>query len=160
MASVKLMVMSKQNLFFGRKGERGATLVEFAIGGAVFLTVLFAVLEFGRLLWTHNELTNATRRGARYAALHSYSDATKVRNVVVCGTETECTSPVVHGLTVEKVKVVYSENYYMNEGAITVSIEPTYQFRFVTTFFGISITMPKYQTTLTAESAGVHPPDI
>src|SRR2546423_15650585 len=47
--------------------ERGSTLVEFAIGATVFLTVMFGVIEFGRALWTHNALADAARRAARYA---------------------------------------------------------------------------------------------
>ena len=37
-----------------KKRERGASLVEFAIAATVFLTVVFAVVEFGRALWVHN----------------------------------------------------------------------------------------------------------
>ena len=51
------------------KNQRGAALVEFALVATVFLTVLFGIIEFGRLLWTHNALTDATRRGVRYATL-------------------------------------------------------------------------------------------
>ncbi len=56
-----------------RSGERGAALVEFAIAALVFLTAVFAVIEFGRLLWVHNALTDAARRGARYAVNHRKS---------------------------------------------------------------------------------------
>ena len=55
---------SRQNT---KSGQRGATLVEFAIGATVFLTAMFAVIEFGRALWTHNALADAARRAARYA---------------------------------------------------------------------------------------------
>ncbi|HXQ70460.1 MAG TPA: TadE family protein, partial [Pyrinomonadaceae bacterium] len=54
---------------FNRKNEEGRTLVEFAIVGTVFLTVMFGVIEFGRLYWTHNALRDAARRGVRYAAI-------------------------------------------------------------------------------------------
>ena len=43
------------------KSERGAALVEFAIVATIFFSVLFGVLEFGRLFWTHNCFA---RRGA------------------------------------------------------------------------------------------------
>ena len=52
------------------KREQGSSLLEFAIAATVFLTVLFAVVEFGRALWVHNALSDAARRGARYAVLH------------------------------------------------------------------------------------------
>ena len=47
-----------------KNNERGSTLVEFAIGVTVFVTVMFAVLEFGRALWVHNALSDAARRCA------------------------------------------------------------------------------------------------
>jgi len=42
-----------------KDNERGSTLVEFAIGVTVFATAMFAILEFGRVLWAHNALTDA-----------------------------------------------------------------------------------------------------
>ena len=71
-----------------RKNERGSTLVEFSIGVTVFLTAMFGVMEFGRALWVHNALTDAARRGARYATMHSPSDINGVKNVVVYGDPT------------------------------------------------------------------------
>ncbi len=53
-----------------RKGERGSTAVEMAMAAGVFFMMIFGIIEFGRLLYTHNALTDAARRGARYAALH------------------------------------------------------------------------------------------
>ena len=55
-------------------GQRGATLVEFAIGATVFITAMFAVIEFGRALWTHNALADAARRAARYAVNQPAND--------------------------------------------------------------------------------------
>ena len=54
--------------------ERGAALVEFAIGATVFLTATFGIIEFGCLLWTHKALADAARRGARYAVTHPATD--------------------------------------------------------------------------------------
>ena len=62
-----------------KNSERGSTLVEFAIGATVFLTVMFAVIEFGRALWVHNALSDAARRGARYAVVHPAADAAQSR---------------------------------------------------------------------------------
>ena len=77
-----------------KKNERGSTLVEFAIGVTVFVTAMFAVLEFGRALWVHNALSDAARRGARYAVLHSSGSAEEVKNVVVYGDPAGGTTPV------------------------------------------------------------------
>jgi len=141
-----------------RENERGATLVEFAIGVTVFATVMFAVLEFGRALWVHNALTDAARRGARYAALHTSADAANVRNVVVFGNEAGTGQPLVNNLSTTNVDVNYS-GFGLNAGTVSVSITD-YQFQFVIPIVSTTITMPSYKTTLTAESAGLIPADV
>jgi len=140
-----------------RKGERGATLVEFAIAATVFLTAMFAILEFGRALWVHNALTDAVRRGARYAVIHRSSDIDSVKNVVVYGDPAGGTQPVVENLTTANVTVTYT-NFSLNSGTASVSITD-YQFQFVLPFMGTTISMPNYNTTLTAESVGLIPPN-
>src|SRR4030095_6949962 len=101
--------------FRTNKNERGAALMEFAIVATVFLTVLFGILEFGRLFWTHNALRDATRRGARYAAVRKNDTAgiTAVKNVVVYGdpdADPATATPIVTGLTPANVNVSYA-NY-------------------------------------------------
>ena len=94
-----------------KSNERGSTLVEFAIGATVFLTAMFAVLEFGRALWTHNALADAARRGARYATMHASADIGTVQNVVVYGNEAGSGSPMLPNLTTANVSVNYSGTY-------------------------------------------------
>jgi Flp pilus assembly protein TadG len=141
-----------------RNNERGATLVEFAIGVTVFVMAMFAVMEFGRALWVHNALTDAARRGARYAALHTAADSAKVQNVVVYGNEDGTGQPLVNDLTTGQIDVDYN-NFGLNDGTVTVSITD-YEFQFVIPIVGTKIAMPNYSTTLTAESAGLIPSDI
>lgn len=141
-----------------RKNERGSTLVEFAIGVTVFVTAMFAVMEFGRALWVHNALTDAARRGARYATLHAQTDSASVKNVVVYGNPQGTGEPMLVNLNTEIVNVDYN-NFSLNDGTVSVSIDE-YQFQFVIPIFGTSITMPSYKTTLTAESAGLLPANV
>jgi hypothetical protein len=141
-----------------RNNQRGSTLLEFAIGATVFMTAVFGVLEFGRLLWTHNALADAARRGARYAVTHGTASEENVKNVVVYGTEEAGTQPRIPGLDTGKVEVVYEGGtsglpYGVGQGTATVSIEG-FAFQFVVPHFGASLQMPAYKTTLTAESAG------
>jgi Flp pilus assembly protein TadG len=140
----------KRKLFFSN--ERGSTLVEFAIGVTVFLTAMFGVIEFGRALWVHNALTDAARRGARYAVLHSAGDADKVKNYVVYGDENGGSKPLIPNLTPANVNVNYSQ-FGLNKGTATVSIT-NYKFQFVLPLLGKTITMPAYATTLTGENVG------
>lgn len=150
--------------------ERGAALVEFAIGAAIFMTVTFGVLQFGVLLWTHNALTDAVRRGARYAinqcdpadgsCTNSSTSVDRTKNVVVFGTPNPAAGaqPVVKGLTTSNVQVSYS-GFGVNAGRVTVSVV-NYNFSFVVAMFGTTLPMPSYQTTLTGENAGYVPPNL
>jgi len=135
-----------------RDTERGATLVEFAIGATVFLAALFAVLEFGRALWLHNALTDAARRGTRYAVVHSEANSAQVKNVVVYGNSAGTGTPLINNLSTANVAVNY-DTLGVGEGTVSVSIT-NYQFQFVVPLIGTTINMPAYKTTLTGESAG------
>lgn len=50
-----------------RRGERGATLVEFAILAPLLFILVFAIIEFGRLGFAYAELWTSAREGARYS---------------------------------------------------------------------------------------------
>jgi Flp pilus assembly protein TadG len=141
-----------------RGRERGSTLVEFAIAATVFLTVMFAVIEFGRGLWVHNALSDAARRGARYAVVHNAGDVAAVKNVVVYGNAAGGTKPLVNNLTTANVNVTYS-GFGLTDGTATVTIT-NYQFQFVIPIVSTSIQMPNYSTTLTGESAGLIPANL
>ena len=141
-----------------KDNERGSTLVEFAIGVTVFVTAMFAVLEFGRALWVHNALSDAARRGARYAVLHSSGSATEVKNVVVYGDPAGSGQPMLNNLSTANVDVVYN-NFGLNDGTVSVSITG-YKFQFVVPIIGTTITMPSYTTTLGGESAGFIPGNV
>lgn len=141
-----------------RNNERGSTLVEFAIGVTVFVTAMFAVLEFSRALWVHNALADAARRGARYAVLHAATEEAQVKNVVVFGNSAGSGNPMLSDLSAENVEVTYT-NFGLNDGTVTVSITD-YEFELVLPLLGTTITMPSYSTTLTAESAGLIPNNV
>jgi Flp pilus assembly protein TadG len=49
--------------------RRGAALLEFALLLSLLLILLFGIIDFGRVLFTANNLTAAAREGARYAAV-------------------------------------------------------------------------------------------
>jgi hypothetical protein len=138
--------------------QRGGTLVEFSIAATVFLTVMFAVMEFGRALWTHNALSDAARRGARYAVVNGSGAGDAVKNVVVYGDPAGGTKPLVDKLTTDNVEVNYS-GFGLDDGTVQVTITD-YEFEFVIPIVGTTIQMPNYTTTLTGESAGTEPPPL
>lgn len=47
------------------KGQRGASIVEFAIVLPLLLLLVFGIIEFGLLLYNKAMVTNASREGAR-----------------------------------------------------------------------------------------------
>src|ERR1700754_4849894 len=117
---------------FNRKNEEGRTLVEFAIVGTVFLTVMFGVIEFGRLYWTHNALRGAARRGVRYAAIRRNDTAGQqaVKNMVVYGNPNGGTTPLVPGLKTSNIGIEYV-NYDGVQLSSRATVKITnYQFQF------------------------------
>ena len=158
-------------------------MAEFAIIAGVFFMMIIGIIEFARLLYTHNALTDATRRGARYAIVHP-ENAACVPNVVVYGeaninpnTCAPSGAPLISGLDPDaNVSVVWEgadldndpvtppTSFGMNLGTVTVSIgvspKTPYQFTLSIPFFRQTLTMPTYSTTMTAESAGTVPDDL
>ena len=165
-----------------RKSERGSTIAEFAVVALLFFTIIFGIIEFGRLLYTHNALTDATRRGARYASIHhgaTAADKLAVKNYVVYGPNgtfdkdgNPTSPPLINGLTTAMVNVDFvgvdadgnpatpgKTAYGTNLGSTTVSIQ-NYQFNLSIPVIGRTLTLPTYTTTSMAESAGEEPADI
>ena len=164
-----------------RQQEKGATIAELAIVALVFFTIIFGIIEFGRLLYTHNSLADATRRGARFAVLHpGLTDAhkTAVKREVVYGSKAVFDSdgntsapPLINGLTIAMVNVTFEGEdldgdpntapsaFGSNLGTATVKIVG-YQFSLNIPVVARSIPLPEYSTTLSAESAGEVPGDI
>jgi Flp pilus assembly protein TadG len=141
-----------------RRGERGAALVEFAIAASVFLAVTFGVLELGRLLWVHNALTDATRRGARFAVNRTQGSTDDIKRVAVYGDAAGTGAPLVNDLTVDHVKVTHA-GWGVGAGTVTVEIE-NFDFKFVVPILGTTIRLPRYHTTLTGENIGWVPNPI
>ena len=147
----------------------------------LFFMMIIGIIEFGRLLYTHNALTDATRRGARFAVLNkglTLDDKKKVAEYVVYGANVThddegnpTSAPLVNGLTTTMVEVAYEgadldgdpdtppSNFGSNLGTATVSIEG-YEFNLSIPLVSRDIPLPTYTTTLIAECAGEIPADI
>lgn len=57
-----------------RRRQRGMAIVEFAFVAMIFFTLLLGIMEFGRWMFTLNAAAEATRWGARLAAVCSIGD--------------------------------------------------------------------------------------
>ena len=54
-------------------GQRGSQLVEFAFVSTLFMVVLFAVFEFGFVLWRYNMVAQAAQQSARWASVRGHT---------------------------------------------------------------------------------------
>jgi len=154
-------------------GEKGNTIIEFAIVATVFFMMLVGIAAAGHLFYTHNALAEATRRGARYAVLQCRPSQTgctnagtavdRIKNIVVYGTDSPAAgaTSLISGLQTSNVTVEYSTGTQFGVGAGTVSVSINgYSYPFVLPAATTSITMPPYRTTLSGECAGFIPPNI
>jgi Flp pilus assembly protein TadG len=53
-----------------KRRQRGAAALEFGLAFVVFLSVVYGVMEFGRIVSSYNILSAAVREGVRYAVVH------------------------------------------------------------------------------------------
>jgi Flp pilus assembly protein TadG len=147
-----------------RHSECGTAIVEFALTASFFLMIIMAIISAGHLFFTHNAMVESTRRGARYAATqckpnlvgctNSDTSLERVKNVVLYGTPTAGSAPLVNGLTTANIQVDYSPNFGVAQGTVSVKIV-TYNYTFAVA--ARVINMPPYQTTVVGESAGFVP---
>ncbi|MHB8352838.1 MAG: TadE/TadG family type IV pilus assembly protein [Burkholderiales bacterium] len=69
-----------------KSSERGVTSVEFALVAALLLSLLFGVMELGRILFVWNSAQEVTRRAARDAAVQGLTLFTPYDAVLQPGT--------------------------------------------------------------------------
>jgi hypothetical protein len=58
------------------RAGRGQALVEFALIVPLFLALLFAIVDFGRVVWANDSLANSAREAARFAIVHGGTKST------------------------------------------------------------------------------------
>jgi Flp pilus assembly protein TadG len=65
--------------------QRGAAAVEFAIVCLLFFTILFAILEFGRMMYVYNTMQEVTRRAAREAVVRWVTEEASIKSLAFFG---------------------------------------------------------------------------
>lgn len=70
-----------------KRRQRGASILEFGLAFLAFFSVLYGIMEFGRIVSSHNILSGAVREGARYAVVRGSASgapatATDIQNIV------------------------------------------------------------------------------
>jgi Flp pilus assembly protein TadG len=149
-----------------RSRQRGTTTVEFAIVGTLLMVVVFAVIELSRALFVVNMLEEATRRGARMAAVCPVGDPKPAQAAVFANGGSS--SPIVYGLTTANVQVQYLDT----NGTVVASPTTVAGFdsiRYVRVniigftqtllipFHVTAVPLSGFSATLPRESLGVYP---
>lgn len=156
--------------------QRGLATVEFAVVAALLMLLLLAVIEIARMVFVWNTGTEATRRGARVAAVCPVNDPS-VYNVAVFNDDaTPGPSALLNGLSSADVRVEYldaggnavdctycncddtcGDAPFVSIKYVQVSISNYQHTLLLPPPLNVTITMPPFETTLPRESLGVVP---
>lgn len=150
-----------------RHQQKGLYIVEFALVAALFLVLLFAALEFARALFVWNTLTEATRRGARLAAVCPLGHASIANVTVFNAPGASGSSAILSGLNSASVVTEYLDQ----TGAVTAGFNTIRYVRVRIVGFqhtlsiplllpglpNMTLAAPTFETTLPRESLGAVP---
>ncbi|KWK21798.1 pilus assembly protein TadG [Burkholderia stagnalis] len=132
-----------------RRGQRGATVVEFALVAAIFCTMLIGICEFGRVLFYWNTASEAMRLGARTAAVCD-ADATVIKQRI---------TTLMPLLKASNVTLSYTPSGCDSDPATArstctfVTLQVTgITIKTLIPFVKINVPMPSFSTTLPRES--------
>ena len=147
-----------------KRHQQGLATVETAIVALVALMALFGTMEVSRVFFVHVTLEEATRRGARVAAVCQVNDPA-IREIAILSSGA-ATSDVIFGLTTANVVVQYLDqagNPLPDPVAgfgliryVRVRIVG-FQHQLFIPLFTRSFITEDFETTLPAESLGVWP---
>ena len=130
-----------------RQGQRGAAAVEMAIVFAIFTVMLFGAMEMGRLLWTWNAATEATRLGARMAVVCDLND-TDIRARM----RQRLPALADSNITINYLNPPAAVNSCTTANCKAVQVLLTgYVHQTIIPFLPLSVTLPSFQTTLRKE---------
>ena len=153
-----------------RKHMRGTYTVEFAIIGLLVFTLLFGVVEMGRLYFTVNALDEVVRRGTRLAAVCNINDEVVLRRAIFNAAGDAGNSQLIGNLATTHLTLTYLDvnGAVVANPADTVSATGFSAIRYVQLSlqnfvfnlfipgFGMSITLPPFRAILPRESLGRH----
>ena len=127
--------------------QRGVAAVEFAIISSLLFTVLFGVMEMGRLLWTWNAATEATRFGARLAVVCNLND-----NIIKTRMISRLPSLGNGNIAVTYLNPPAANNTCTADTCTAVQVSITnYTHDTIIPFVPLSLTLPPFTTTLRTE---------
>ena len=114
-----------------RRDRRGSAAIEFAILAPVLFTMLFGIVEMGRMFYVRHALEYATEQAARYYMLNPTTDSgsvtTYLRGQMAGGMGT--------GVTVDYIDTTSCNG---NATVTCTAITANYTFTFVAAILGLS----------------------
>ena len=110
-----------------RRDEQGVQLVEIAIVIPLLLMMFASVAEFGRYFYEYTTLAKAARVGGRFMATRTYKTATSnwplaAKRLVVYGNTAGTGSPVLPGLTVDNVDLIFEGGTYSGGSGVPMTV--------------------------------------
>ena len=110
-----------------RRDERGVQLVEIAIVLPLLFMMFAAVAEFGRYFYEYTTLAKAARVGGRFMASKTLTSSTTnwqlaAKRLVVYGNIDGTGSPVLPGLTVNNVDLVFQGGTYSSGSGVPATV--------------------------------------
>ena len=96
--------------------QRGAAAVEFALVSLLFFTLLFGILEFGRMLYLYNTVQEVSRRAAREAVVRWIDQTDAVKTLALFG---GTALPAAPELTAANITI-----RYLNKSGAEVTLPP------------------------------------
>lgn len=147
-----------------RKRMQGVYVVEFAIIGLLLFTLLFGVLEMGRLYFTVGALNEVARRGARLAAVCDISDPVVLQRAIFNEAGDDSSSNLIGTLKPTDLTLTYldengaavanpGDTGFSSIRYVQLSIE-NFSFTLLIPGVGGGITLPTFRATLPRESLG------
>lgn len=146
--------------------QSGLHTVEFAIVGSMFFILLFAAIEFGRLMFVWNTLDETSRRAARVAVVCPIEHSAIRRVAMFDAPVSAGESPVLKGLNEVHINIDYLEMTGAEladpigdflDIAFVRSEVSGFQHQLIIPFFFQQFELPPFITVLPRESLGVSP---
>ncbi|MDH5553328.1 MAG: pilus assembly protein [Nitrosomonas sp.] len=135
--------MKQDKTIGNRKNQRGVAAVEFALIAVILFTLLFGIMEMGRILFMMNTTTEATRLGARLAVVcDQNASAIKSKMVDLASFLTPGNINVAYlpgGCTVDTCR-------YVNVSVTGITVQS------IVPLIPVNFPMPPFSTTLPRES--------
>jgi Flp pilus assembly protein TadG len=149
--------MSRRNVIKrGLRDNRGQNLLEFAAITIVTLAVLFAVVEFGRMILVYTTIASAARIGVRYAMVTGTDNLATTTQITAVVNDYLSAAPIVTGSGAGHASVNITYPGYTplacasgaKDPGCPVQVTVSYAYQPMLTYFPINV-------TLSSQSQGV-----